>query len=178
MNDQQGSRAERLVRRFLPSLTMLALLVAVGGAALTFLLPSQVLKPESIIALKLVQQGYQGTIDEAIDPFPPKTTAYVERQACWTKGKVLCVYGWYAEWHKSVYLMSYTYATEADEQNGSLRGWWWEVDVDKETVLPLWESDSLEKRYGLQKTEAMRRLIETSGKTPALPTIPPLLKRQ
>ncbi|MFQ5779208.1 MAG: hypothetical protein ACE5HN_00310 [Nitrospiria bacterium] len=164
------------IRRFLPSLTLLVLVVALGGVAITFLLPSQILKPESNIALALVQEGYRGMIDEAIMPFPLETTAYVAREACWTEGKVLCVYGWYAEWHGGVYLMSYTYATEADEKHGVLRGWWWEVDVAKEEVRPVWRSAALKTQYALQETEEIRNLIDASGQNPSHPTTPPLLK--
>jgi len=154
-HDTRTTNSSR-IRKLLPFLTFMALLLAVGGITITFFLPSQILKPESLLALSLVQSGYQESIDQAIAPFPKEKTAYIEREACWGKGKTLCVYGWYAKWHGDVYLMSYTYTSEADEKKGRLRGWWWEVDVYKEEVHPVWLSEALIKKYSLQKTEALR----------------------
>ena len=162
-----------IVKKLLPFLTLTALAAALGGFALTILLPSQVLKPDAIHAQALVEKSYQGMIDAGIQGFPKETTAYVAREECWTKGKTLCVYGWYAEWKGDVYLMSFTYAGEAEERQGRLRGWWWEVDLNKEAVRPVWRTPDLQKQYGLQETDEFRQSVQISVDRPI---VPPLLK--
>ncbi|MFQ5597591.1 MAG: hypothetical protein ACE5GK_06015 [Nitrospiria bacterium] len=178
MGHEIKEKPKGLLSRLLPSLVLFGLFAALSGAALTFLLPTQVLKPESIIAMSMVQKAYQEMIDRATAPFPGDSTAYVEREACWTRGKRVCIYGWYAEWHGDVYLMSYTLANESDENNGTLRGWWWEVDVAQERVRPIWLDDTLRHRYNLQRADAIQNASGPEVKPPPFPTAPPLLKRQ
>lgn len=163
-------------RRLVPFLILFALGAALGGIALTILLPSQIFKPEAIRAQALVERDYREMIDAGVEGFPRETTAYLSREECWTKGKVLCVYGWYAEWKGAVYLMSFTYAGEAEERQGRLRGWWWEVDVEKEEVRPVWQVPELQREYGLRETEEFRRLVKVSGEVPTWPTVSPLIK--
>jgi hypothetical protein len=163
-----------ILKKLLPFLTLVTLAVALGGIALTILLPSQILKPEALKAQALVEKSYQGMIDAGLQGFPKETTAYISREECWTKGKRLCIYGWYAEWKGNVYLMSFTYAAEAEDQRGHLRGWWWEVDVEKEEVRPVWRSPELQKKYALQETDEFRQAQDSTDPDP--PTVPPLLK--
>ncbi|HZR45598.1 MAG TPA: hypothetical protein VFA47_02745, partial [Candidatus Manganitrophaceae bacterium] len=160
----------------LPTLTLLAAAFALGGIALTVLLPSQILKPDALRAQALVEQSYREMLDEALRGFPKETTADLSKEACWTKGKTVCIYGWYAEWKGAVYLMSFTYAAEAEDRQGRLRGWWWEVDVEKETVRPVWRAPELIKRYRLQETDEFRRVVQGKAPLPDRPLLPPLLK--
>jgi hypothetical protein len=164
------------IKKLIPFLSFLAFAVALGGIALTILLPSQMLKPDALRAQALVEKSYQEMIEAGIEHFPKETTASIAREECWTEGKTLCIYGWYAEWKGSVYLMSFTYAGEAEDRQGRLRGWWWEVDVAKESVRPVWRSPALQKAYGLQETEEFRQRVQSAGVFLDRPTIPPLLK--
>lgn len=163
-------------RRWIPLLTLTAALAGLGGIAITILLPSQTLKPDALRAQALIERDYREMIDGGTRDFPKESTAYIAREACWTEGKSLCIYGWYAEWKGTVYLMSFTYAAEAEDRKGYLRGWWWEVDVQKEAVRPLWRSAELREKYRLQETEEFRRLAEAGGFRPDRPTVAPLLK--
>jgi hypothetical protein len=159
------------LKKLLPYLTLTALAFALGGTALTLLLPSQILKPDALRAQALVERSYQEMIDVALLRFPGETTADITKEECWTKGKSICIYGWYAEWKGAVYLMSFTYAAEAEDRQGRLRGWWWEVDVGKEEVRPVWRAPELMKRYHLEETDEFR-----SEALPDRPIPAPLLK--
>lgn len=163
------------IKKLIPIFTLLAAAIALGGLALTILLPSQILKPDALRAQALVEKEYQEMIDAGLRDFPKETTATISKEECWGKGKTLCIYGWYAEWKGSVYLMSFTYAGEAEDRQGRLRGWWWEVDVAKEAVRPVWRDPALQKRYGLQETDEFRA-IAAAGSHPDRPTVPPLIK--
>lgn len=163
------------IRRFFPFLILLAFGIALAGIMITFLLPSQVLKPESLRAQALVQSRYQEMIDAALQEAPAETTAYREREECWKEGKRLCIYGWYAEWVSGGYLLSYTLATEEEDRHGHLRGWWWEVDPQKETVRPIWQTPALQKKYRLRETDDFLRLA-AGAKERDRPPRPPLIK--
>ena len=174
-DDDRATPPTGWIKKLIPFLTLLAFVVALGGVALTTLLPSQIFKPDALRAQALVEREYQEMIDAGIRDFPKETTAVISKEECWAKGKSLCIYGWYAEWKGSVYLMSFTYAGEAEDRQGRLRGWWWEVDVAKEAVRPVWRDPALQKQYSLQQTDEFRAATG-AGPLPDRPTIPPLIK--
>lgn len=164
------------LKKVVPLLTILVFVIGLGGIALTFLLPSQMLKPDALAAQALVEKEYLPMLDAALRNFPKERTAYIAKEECWGKGKDRCIYGWYAEWKGSVYLMSFTHATEEEDRGGLLRGWWWEVDVARKGVRPVWRDPGLQQQYGLQPTDDLQRAI-IAGNPPERPTAAPLLKK-
>jgi hypothetical protein len=164
------------IRRLKPLLFLLLGLAAIGGVALTYLLPSQVLKPEANLSRELVKQGYESMIVEALKKFPVQKLAYIEREECWTGGKTICVYGWYEERKREAYLVSYTLADEEEARHGILEGWWWEVDYTKKIVRPVWLSATLRERYGLDPTDQFLRITQAQPELPSRPLVPPLKK--
>ncbi|MCG3117355.1 MAG: hypothetical protein LLH30_16940 [Candidatus Manganitrophus sp. SA1] len=162
------------VNKLGPFFVILFLGLALGGFIISFLLPS-IWKPDSLAAVELIKADYQSMLMEGIKDLPKETTAYAEREECWTGDQTHCVYGWYTEWKGAVYLISYTYGTREDDRRGILRGWWWEVDMKNKTARPVWLSEALWKSYALQPTEGFLGLIDLAEKQ-LHPAIPPLMK--
>ncbi|MDC4226809.1 MAG: hypothetical protein MPW15_21815 [Candidatus Manganitrophus sp.] len=123
------------VNKLGPYFVILFLGLALAGFIISFLLPS-IWKPDSLAAVELIKADYQSMLMEGINDLPKETTAYAEREECWTGDQTHCVYGWYTEWKGAIYLISYTYGTREDDRRGILRGWWWEVDMKKQNSPP------------------------------------------
>lgn len=128
------------IRKLKPYLFLLLGLGAIGGVALTFLLPSQILKPEANLSRELVKETYELMILEVLKGFPEWKMANIDREDCWNGGKTICVYGWYEERKRHAHLVSFTWADKEEAKHGILEGWWWEVDYGKKIVRPVWMS--------------------------------------
>lgn len=160
------------VNKLGPYFVILFIGLMLAGFIISFLLPS-IWKPDSLAAVELIKADYQEMLMEGVKDLPKETTAYAQREECWTGKQTHCIYEWYTEWKGAVYLISYTYGNLEDDRRGILRGWWWEVDMKNKAVRPVWLSEALRKAYALEPTEAFLAL---SKKESLRPVAPPLMK--